>query len=193
MNGKDVVDKEEIKKPFTIFYRGLFSKNPPLDVRLNWEHLFPGERLNLNTPFSEDEITNAVFSLARDMALGSDGFPMSFYQWYWTTIKVDICRLFEDFHSGTTDLTRPNYTFMAPIPKKTNNLSVEDYRLISLTHGIMKIISKALSIRLSNFMENLIPTQQSAFIKGRFIGDGVLTIAEIIMHGQRSNLEGFIL
>lgn len=77
--------------------------------------------------------------------------------------------LFEDFHSRKTNLARLNYTFMALVPKKSNNLSMEDYHPTSLIHEIMKIISEALSIRLSSFMENLIPIQQSTFIKGRFI------------------------
>lgn len=57
----------------------------------------------------------------------------------------------------------------------------------------MKIFSKTLNIRLSNLLEELISRQQLAFIKGRFIGDGVLTVAEVISHCRKSNHLGLIL
>lgn len=74
-------------------------------------------------------------------------------------IKPDVYRLFEDIHVKKVDLLRLNYTFMILVPKKSESLSVGDYQPISLIHGIMKIISKTLSIRLSNFMEKLISMQ----------------------------------
>lgn len=78
---------------------------------------------------------------------------------------------------------------MTLVPKKSERLSVGAYPLISLIHEIIKIFSKT----LANFMEELISRQQSAFIQGRFIGDGVLTAAEVISQCRKSNHPGLIL
>lgn len=68
-----------------------------------------------------------------------------------------------------------------------------DYHPISLVHGIIKIILKTLSFRLYPFMDKLVSMQQTSFIKGRFIGDDVLTAAKVIIHRRKSNHEGVIL
>ena len=48
------------------------------------------------------------------------------------------------------------------------------------THVDTKIISKALSERLKNVLSSLISTQQTAYIKNRFIGVGGRLISDIV-------------
>ena len=54
-----------------------------------------------------------------------------------------------------------------------------------------KIISKALSERLKNVLSSLIWTQQTAYIKSRFIGGGRL-ISDIVKISDRNNIGGFL-
>lgn len=68
------------------------------------------------------------------------------------------------------------------------DLSVRDYRPISLEHGIIKIISKALSVRLSKVMESLISPFQSAFIKGCLIFESFTAASKIINTVSKSKL-----
>ena len=75
-------------------------------------------------------------------------FPISFYQKYWETLKLDIYRLFDSLYRQNTDIFRLNYTYITLIPKKTECKSVVEYRPISLENGIIKIISKGLANRL---------------------------------------------
>lgn len=73
MNGTNIVEKEEIKEAFVNYFIDLFCNCRSSDIKLNWEQLCPGERLNLSiieSPFLEDEIKAAVFSLAKDKASG---------------------------------------------------------------------------------------------------------------------------
>lgn len=126
VNGKEIDEKDEIKEAFTNHYRDIFYNTYTSDIRLNWDQLFSGECLNLSTldnPFMEDEIKIVVFGLASKKALEPDGFPLSFYQRYWTALKSDISRLFKDIYSEKVDLSRSNYTFMTLIPKKSESLS----------------------------------------------------------------------
>ncbi|KAF7844624.1 putative RNA-directed DNA polymerase [Senna tora] len=44
-----------------------------------WPHIDRGEWDSINTPFTEEEITKAVFSIGGFKASASDGFPVSFY------------------------------------------------------------------------------------------------------------------
>jgi hypothetical protein len=55
------------------------------------------------------------------------------------------------------------------LPKKDGAEEISDFRPISLIHGIAKIISKMLALRLGPFMNELVSNAQSAFIKKRSI------------------------
>jgi hypothetical protein len=70
--------------------------------------------------------------------------------------------------------------FITLIPKVTNPHSISEFRPISLLGSLYKIVAKVLATRLGSVMGNLISKNQSAFIKGRLLVDGVLTINEVV-------------
>ena len=133
-----------------------------------------------------------VFCLAGDKAPGPDGYPISFYQHFWDLIKVDLCRFFKDLRSSRTELFRLKYTYITLIPKKQESKHVKDFRPISLIHGVVKIFSKLLAIRLSKHLDSLISDSQSTFIKGRQISDCYLSAMEIISFCIKSKPKGLV-
>lgn len=69
VNSTGLDQQEEIKKAFTKFYLDLFYNTSTYDIKLNWDYLFSGERPSLSEleiPFSEEEIEQALFSIARE-------------------------------------------------------------------------------------------------------------------------------
>ena len=69
---------------------------------------------------------------------------------------------------------------------------IKNWRPISLLNVDSKIISKVLSERLKNILSSLISTQQTAYIKHRFIGEGGRLISDIVNICDRNNSEGFL-
>ncbi|RVW35131.1 hypothetical protein CK203_085890 [Vitis vinifera] len=51
----------------------------------------------LDSPFSEEEIFNAIFQLDRDKAPGPDGFTIAVFQNFWDVIKEDLTKKISDF------------------------------------------------------------------------------------------------
>lgn len=58
----------------------------------------------LTEMFTEKEIRGTIFQMKHNKALGPDGFPVKFYQIFWSLIKDDLMALFQDFHEGKLPL-----------------------------------------------------------------------------------------
>lgn len=72
-----------------------------------------------------------------------------------------------------------NKTFLSLIPKLENPCYAEHFRPISLCNFCYKIITKIFSSRLSPFLNSIISSSQSAFVKNRSIFDSVLITNEL--------------
>ncbi|GKC61706.1 hypothetical protein Tco_1089304 [Tanacetum coccineum] len=87
------------------------------------------------------------------------GFNEKVIQWFWD--KMEISR-------GC------NASFITIIPKVADPLALGDFCPISLIGCYYKIIAKILAERVKRVVGNVVGEVQNAFIKGRFILDGVL-------------------
>ena len=56
----------------------------------------------------------------------------------------------------------------------------------------VKIASKALSYRLKQVLPNLINFDQTAYVKGRFIGESIRLIDDILYHTEQENIDGVL-
>ncbi|KAK3205182.1 hypothetical protein Dsin_019228 [Dipteronia sinensis] len=73
-----------------------------------------------------------------------------------------------------------NVTFIALIPKIKSQVSMGDFRPISLVRAMYKIIAKILANWLKRVMNSVIGESQMAFLKGRQITDSFVIADEII-------------
>lgn len=147
---------------------------------------------SLTSLFAKEEIKGAVFSSYVEGAPGPDGFPFLFYRKFWETIKTDLLKLFKDFDNNRADLFRLNFAMLTLIPKEPDATSLKKFRPIALTNCSLKIFAKACTLRLGSCADRLISINQTAFIKGRYILDSVVTAHEII-HDIHHKKEGGIL
>jgi hypothetical protein len=89
-----------------------------------------------------------------------------------------VVHLFSNLHAENFHWL--NSANIALLPKKEGVEAILDFRPISLTHGVAKIIAKMMTIRLAPHMNTLISTSQSAFIKTRSIHDNFLGVRNYI-------------
>ncbi|GJY05617.1 RNA-directed DNA polymerase, eukaryota [Tanacetum coccineum] len=73
-----------------------------------------------------------------------------------------------------------NSSFIALIPKNQDPKFVNDYRPISLTESLYKVVTKILANRLSSVIPGLISDVQTAFLPNRQILDGPFIINELL-------------
>lgn len=116
-------------------------------------------------------------------SLGPDGFHAIFYQKFWDMVGKDALRVVLGFLNGSMDISSLNETFVMLIHKVKDPKVIKEYQPISLCHVIYKLISKALTNRLSSVLPSLIYESQSAIVKGRLITDNV-TLAIVAFHSM---------
>ncbi|XP_019423066.1 PREDICTED: uncharacterized protein LOC109332537 [Lupinus angustifolius] len=91
----------------------------------------------------------------------------------------------EDFYRFGNFPRGCNASFIVIIPKNNCPHGLNEYKPISLIGCIQKIVSKLLATRLKKVIHLVISECQSAFIKGRFIIDGVVVTNEVIDQARK--------
>ena len=80
------------------------------------------------------------------------------------------------------------------LPKKNKKLSLlENWRPISLLNIDYKIATKAIARRLEKVLPHIIGRSQSGYVKGRFIGENIRLINDIMQFTLKKNIPGIAL
>eukprot|EP00253_Pinus_taeda_P006193 PITA_06193 len=151
------------------------------------------DNVSLMSPATEEEITNIVWSMDPDKALGPDWFSIHFYRICWEIIKFDLFRMIRGVFKKAKMGGGTKSTFLALIPKETNPRSFDRYRPISLCNSSYKIVAKLLANRIKPLLQNLISPAQGGFVKGREILDNVILIQEALHSSYARKEQGMII
>jgi hypothetical protein len=88
--------------------------------------------------------------------------------------------MLEDFYDGKLNLSRLNYGVIVLIPKTREVVNIKQFRPIYLLNVFYKLFTKILASRLMEVVDDIISENQTTFIKGRNILEGVLILHEVI-------------
>ncbi|KAK3222934.1 hypothetical protein Dsin_009959 [Dipteronia sinensis] len=147
----------------------------------------------LDSAFSMEDVREALFQMDPLKSPGIDGFPVDFYQRFWSVVGKDVSKVCLECLNEGHYMKMINHFLLCLIPKMRNvERFVErmsDVRLISLCNVIYKCVSKALANRLRKFFGFVIADSQSAFIPGRLITDNAMVGFECI-HALRRKVNG---
>jgi hypothetical protein len=143
---------EEIEAMTTDFYRRLFTAQShiqPSDV-VQFVPRKVTDPMNdmLNSPFSKQEVTKALFMMHPNKAPGPDGFTTGFYQKHKYLIKEDVTRAVVQFLNGGDMTELVNNMVLAHILKVKNPQELTNFRIIALCNVLYKICSKMIANRL---------------------------------------------
>jgi hypothetical protein len=138
------------------------------------------ENAEVMRTFSEEELDSLVQETKSDMAPGPDGFPVQFFKKFWPLIRMGVLHIVNDFLLGRIDISRLNFGVLSLIPKVPGADHITQFRPIALINVVFKMVSKAVATKLDPIANRVISPNQTAFIKGRFILDGVLALHEVV-------------
>jgi hypothetical protein len=122
--------------------------------------------------FTEEEVLGVIREMLPDKSPGPDGFTSRFLQASWSIIRPDIMQAFDAlWRMDARSFHAVNEALTVLLPKSDAPATIKDYRPISLIHSLAKLMSKVLANCLAPRLHEMVHSNQSAFIKGRFIQD----------------------
>ena len=113
-------------------------------------------------------------------ASGPDGMFTIFSQKYWNIVGNDvICMVLNvlNFNILVAEINKTNITL---VPKTKNPAKMIEFRPISLSNVVSKLISKVLASRLKTILPQIITENHSAFLLVQLIIDNMLVAFELM-------------
>eukprot|EP00253_Pinus_taeda_P011982 PITA_11982 len=186
-NGERVVEQNEIEQVLVDYHKEILTE-PQVDrTRAIQEICSAIPRLvsedqnrALMRAVTIEELEEVVKSMKKGTAPGPDGFTVDFFQAGWHFLGKDILDLVEESRINQKVWPALNSTFFALIPKGNNHEEASGFRPIALCNVIYKMITSLIAKRLKPLLGNLISAEQTGFVEGRQILDGLVVTQEVI-------------
>ena len=199
-----LTDKKRIQEEVKQFYVKLYSSTHnqqevqeelTLDPRLgNLEQVTEEQNRELKKEMSQEELFQALKDSKSNKSPGSDGLSAEFYRMFWKELGPKVTEVI-NFSLEKRELPLSFRQGVITLLQKPNKdpLLIKNYRPISLLNCDYKLLSKAVANRLSKVIPKLVRSDQTAFIKGRYIGENIRVIEDIMDYVNRNNQQAMLL
>ena len=140
------------------------------------------------------ECFQALKSMKSGKTPGSDGLPIEFYKVFWHKIWDCLLNTINYAYTEGKFSISQRRGIIKLIPKKdAEPYFVKNWRPVTLLNSDYKIAAKAIANRLQNLLPKLINSDQTGFLKGRFIGENIRLIDGLINHTAARNIPGLLM
>ena len=140
-----------------------------------------------------EECRDSVMNMKHNKSPGLDGLPVEFYQCFWDKISILFHNMLKEIFSLDEMTFSQRLAVLSLIHKKGERSQLTNYRPISLTNTDYKIIAFIFARRLQKVIDNYIGNEQTAYIKGRYIGSNARLILDIFEYCENNNQNGILL
>ena len=104
-------------------------------------------------------------------------------------VSLPIFTIFLDNHSLSDERKRG---ILNLLPKQNKDLRyLANWRPGSLLQTDYEILTKALALRLQNILPKIISSDQVGYIKGRYIGENIRTLEDLIIYTDKFQIPGY--
>ena len=116
-----------------------------------------------------------------------------FYETIWDQLKTPLMEsVNQAFHTKILSISQRQIVIKLIEKKDRDKRYIKNWRPISLLNVDTKILSKAISNKLKTVLPTLISSQQTAYVKNRFIGESGRLISDIVEISGCFNITGFL-
>ena len=142
----------------------------------------------LDEDITLEDMRLSISKMKKGKSPGLDGLTVEFYQEFFDVIGEHLHTSFlYACHYGELSISQKR-GIIKLIPKKNKDPTVVKHlRPITLLNVDVKILSHTLVVRLQSVIVSLINKDQTAFIKGRSIGENILDVYSLIAAAEENN------
>lgn len=206
-NGDRVSEPKQIEKELEKFYSNMYTsknlKSESQGENKSFESFVEGieipqlnvdEQDSLEHDFTFEELKEAVSSFSDNKTPGEDGFTKEFYESFYDLIWRDLLNSYNAAFQGGSLSISQRRGIITLIPKADGDLSeLSNWRPISLLNIDYKILTKALAKRIEKYLPKLIDSDQTGFVKGRYIGQNIRLLSDIMEYLNAKKTSGLLL
>ena len=128
----------------------------------------------------------------RNHSPGQDSITTEFNQVFWPTLGNLLVTVFNESHEPGLLPESQRNSVMSLIFKKDDDEDIANYRPITLTNVDYRILAFTLAQRMQNIMKNIVNTDQSAYIKGRYMGTSIRLVDDVIKYYELASKSGIL-
>ena len=193
-----IADPDRILLEQEKYYKNLYTK--PTNQMLNYDlfkvdipQLTEEDQAICEADITVEELGKALCELPNNKSPGTDGLTTEFYKFFWPDIKLIVHESISYAYTNNTLSIEQKRGILTIIPKKDKDLRrLKNWRPLSLLNTDYKTLTKLLARRLQKVIGKLVSFDQSGYIKGRFIGENIRTIYDIIDYAREQMIPGMI-
>ena len=140
------------------------------------------------------ELTSALKNMKNSKSPGNDGFTAEFFKFFWVNLGEYILKSINfAYKHGLLSITQTQGIITClPKPNKARNI-LKNWRPISLLNVIYKLMSSAIANRLKTVLNKLINQDQKGFITGRYIGENIRVVYDVLFESKQQQIPGLLL
>ena len=203
-NGKFATTQNEILDHVKLYYQNLFKSRDSSLSDADLDRLLKKIPINkleeekdnclLEGSLTISELGEALKNMKHNKTPGIDGFPAEFLKVFWGKLKFLVARVLNySYDNGKLPISL-RQSIISCIPKGDKPREfLKNWRPISLLSVLYKVMSAALVNRTKKVLDKLISDSQTGFIKGRYIGESIRLVYDIINYCDTSNKTGLLM
>ena len=186
---KDLVKYDDINNEIFSYFKSLFERTDQIG-KLNHNTLLESvtlpsvtndQKVVCDNDLTDKELFDALKGIPNKKSPGNDGLTKEFYETFWDELKDSFINSIKLAYQKKALSTSQRQAVIKLIEKKDRDKTLlKNWRSISFLNVDLKIISKAFASKLKTVLPSLISSEQTAYIKKRFIGERGRLISDIL-------------
>ena len=199
-NGERIYDQKLISEEVKCFYENLYKEQHVEETNLNnilpedTPKLSEDQKNDLSGKLTLQELAKALQNMKNNKSPGSDGFTVEFFKFFFRDLGFYLLQsLNEGFENGELSASQKQGIIVC-IPKENKpKMFLKNWRPITLLNITYKLGSSILANRLKQVLPSIINNCQKGFLKGRYIGENIRLIYDLMIHTEINNIPGLLM
>jgi exonuclease III len=197
--GEMLYSNQQILHEAKCFYHVLYSERDTADVNLDTvinsaPKLTDEDNENIKGLLSYNEAKIKLSKMPHNKSPGSDGFSVELFKFFFKDIGHFLVRsINHGFVTGELSATQKQ-GIITIIPKEGKDKQhLKNWRPITLLNVPYKIASACIAERMKKMLPKIIHTDQKGFMAGRYIGENIRLLYDVLYYTEKENIPGMLL